>query len=161
MCVHAETCGLQLALEHNGDLYCCDHFVEPDHLLGNIAETPIQELIASSQQTRFGQDKRDTLTRYCRECDVRFACHGGCPKDRFATSPYGESGQNYLCPSYKSFFHHIDRPMRAMAALLAAGRPPSEVMDIYAVEDTHRGRNEPCTCGSGRKWKHCHGRAGD
>jgi uncharacterized protein len=159
MCVHAETCGLQLALEHNGDLYCCDHFVEPDYLLGNITETPMQHLIASSKQTRFGQDKRDTLTRYCLDCDVRFACNGGCPKDRFATSPYGESGQHYLCPSYKSFFQHVDRPMRAMAALLAAGRAPAELMGVYAAEDAHRGRNEPCTCGRGRKWKHCHGAA--
>ena len=107
MCVHAETCGLQLALEHNGDLYCCDHFVEPDYLLGNITETPMQQLVASSQQTKFGQDKRDTLTRYCLDCDVRFACNGGCPKDRFATSPYGESEQHYLCPSYKNFFRVI------------------------------------------------------
>jgi serine-type anaerobic sulfatase-maturating enzyme len=157
MCVHAETCGLQVALEHNGDLYCCDHFVEPDYLLGNIAETPMQQLITSPQQTKFGQDKRDTLTRYCLECDVRFACNGGCPKDRFATSPYGESGQHYLCPSYKSFFHHVDQPMRTMARLLADGRAPADLMQIYAREDSRRGRNEPCTCGSGRKWKHCHG----
>ncbi len=157
MCVHAETCGLQLALEHTGDLYCCDHFVEPDYLLGNIAETPMQELITSAKQTKFGQDKRDTLTQYCRDCDVRFACNGGCPKDRFATSPYGEKGQHYLCPSYQSFFHHVDRPMRIMADLLASNRAPAELMQVYSAEDAHRGRNEPCTCGSGRKWKHCHG----
>ena len=159
MCVHAETCGLQLALEHTGDLYCCDHFVEPDFLLGNITETPMQQLVASARQTTFGQDKRTTLTQYCLDCDVRFACNGGCPKDRFATSPYGESGQHYLCPSYKTFFHHIDRPMRTMAALLAAGRAPADLMGVYATEDAHRGRNEPCTCGSGRKWKHCHGQS--
>ena len=157
MCVHAETCGLQLALEHNGDLYCCDHFVEPDYLLGNIAETPMQQLITSSKQARFGQDKRDKLTQYCLDCDVRFACNGGCPKDRFATSPYGEPGQHYLCPGYKLFFHHTERPMRLMAGLLASGRAPAEVMDVYAAEDLRRGRNEPCPCGSGRKWKHCHG----
>ena len=159
MCVHAETCGLQLALEHNGDLYCCDHFVEPDYLLGNIAQTPMQELVASSRQTRFGEDKRDTLTRYCLDCDVRFACNGGCPKDRFATSPYGEPGQHYLCPGYKLFFAHVREPMRIMAGLLAAGRPPSELMAIYAGQDARRGRNEPCTCGRARKWKHCHGAA--
>jgi uncharacterized protein len=157
MCVHAETCGLQLALEHNGDLYCCDHFVEPDYLLGNISETPMQHLITSSKQTKFGRDKHDTLTQYCLDCDVRFACNGGCPKDRFATSPYGESGQHYLCPGYKAFFHHIGRPMRAMADLLAADRAPAELMQVYATEDSRRGRNDPCTCGSGRKWKHCHG----
>ena len=157
MCVHAETCGLQLALEHNGDLYCCDHFVEPDYLLGNIAETPMQQLVVSAQQKQFGQDKRDTLTQYCLDCDVRFACNGGCPKDRFATSPYGESGQHYLCPGYKAFFHHVEPPMRAMTELLAADRPPSDLMQVYATEDARRGRNDRCTCGSGRKWKHCHG----
>jgi uncharacterized protein len=119
----------------------------------------MQQLITSTKQVKFGQDKRDTLTQYCLDCDVRFACNGGCPKDRFAPSPYGEGGQHYLCPSYKSFFHHIDRPMRTMAALLAAGRAPAELMGAYAAEDAHRGRNEPCTCGSGRKWKQCHGGA--
>ncbi len=157
MCVHAETCGQQLALEHNGDLYCCDHYVEPDYLLGNITQTPMQQLIASAQQTKFGADKRDTLTQYCLDCDVRFACHGGCPKDRFATSPYGEPGQHYLCPGYKLFFHHIQRPMQTMAELLATNRAPAELMRAYAAADSARGRNDPCPCGSGRKWKHCHG----
>jgi serine-type anaerobic sulfatase-maturating enzyme len=77
MSLHAETCGLQLALEHNGDLYFCDHFVDPDYLLGNITETPMKQLITSSKQTRIGQDKRDTLTEYCLDCDARFACNGG------------------------------------------------------------------------------------
>jgi uncharacterized protein len=157
MCVHAETCGQQLALEHNGDLYCCDHYVEPDYLLGNITQTPMQQLIASAQQTKFGTDKRDTLTQYCLDCDVRFACHGGCPKDRFATSPYGEPGQHYLCPGYKLFFHHIQQPMQTMAELLAANRAPAELMRTYTAADATRGRNEPCPCGSGGKWKHCHG----
>ncbi|HEX7609920.1 MAG TPA: anaerobic sulfatase maturase [Solirubrobacteraceae bacterium] len=157
MCVHAETCGQQLALEHNGDLYCCDHFVEPDYLLGNISETPMTELLNSARQTAFGRDKRASLPRYCMDCDVRFACNGGCPKDRFARSPDGETGLHYLCPSYKDFFHHVSRPMGAMAELLAAGRAPAELMGAYAAEDAARGRNEPCTCGSGRKWKQCHG----
>jgi len=157
MCVHAETCGQQLALEHNGDLYCCDHYVEPGYLLGNIIQTPMQQLIASAQQTKFGADKRDTLTQYCLDCDVRFACHGGCPKDRFATSPYGEPGQHYLCPGYKLFFHHVRQPMQTMAGLLAADRAPAELMRVYTAADSARGRNEPCPCGSHRKWKHCHG----
>jgi uncharacterized protein len=89
---------------------------------------------------------------------VRFACHGGCPKDRFTTTPDGDPGLNYLCPSYKLFFHHVQEPMRLMADLLADDRPPSELMNVYATRDAGRGRNEPCTCGSGRKWKHCHGR---
>ena len=157
MCVHAETCGLQLALEHTGDLYSCDHYVEPGYLLGNIQDKHMLELIASPRQARFGQDKRDTLTQFCRDCDVRHACHGGCPKDRFATSPYGEPGQHYLCPGYKDFFHHIAKPMGTMAMLLRAGRAPAELMAVYAAQDSRRGRNDRCPCGSGRKWKRCHG----
>jgi len=157
MCVHAKTCGLQLAVEHTGDLYSCDHFVEPGYLLGNIRDKHMLELIVSPQQRKFGQDKHDTLTRYCRDCDVRFACNGGCPKDRFATSPDGEQGQHYLCPGYKTFFHHVRTPMETMAALLRANQAPSELMGVYAMQDARRGRNEPCTCGSDRKWKHCHG----
>jgi uncharacterized protein len=143
MCVHAKTCGLQLAIEHNGDLYSCDHFVEPRYRLGNIKETHLLKLVASPQQRKFGKDKFDTLTRFCLDCDVRFACHGGCPKDRFATSPYGEPGQHYLCPGYKDFFHHVERPMRIMADLLRADRPPAELMRVYASEDAARGRNDP------------------
>ena len=115
------------------------------------------ELVTSPQQRKFGQDKLDTLTRYCLDCDVRFACNGGCPKDRFATSPYGEAGQHYLCPSYKHFFHHVRRPMEIMCELLKANRAPAELMDRYAIEAAQRRRNDPCTCDSGRKWKHCHG----
>jgi uncharacterized protein len=157
LCVHSETCGLALAIEHTGDLFSCDHFVEPAFKLGNIKDKHMIELIASPQQKRFGLDKRDTLPRFCRECDVRFACHGGCPKDRFADDPYGEPGLNYLCPSFKAFFHHVDGPMRAMSELLTTGRAPSELVRAYATEDAERGRNEPCTCGSGRTWKTCHG----
>jgi len=157
LCVHSETCGLALAIEHTGDLYSCDHFVEPAFKLGNIRDKHMIELIASPQQKKFGLDKRDTLPRFCRECDVRFACHGGCPKDRFIDDPYGEPGLNYLCPSFKAFFHHVDGPMRAMSELLTAGRAPSELVRAYAAEDAERGRNEPCTCGSERSWKYCHG----
>lgn len=160
LCVHSETCGLALALEHTGDLYCCDHFVEPEYKLGNIRQTHMLELVAGERQRQFGLDKRDTLPRYCLECDVRFACHGGCPKDRFIETPEGDPGLNYLCAGYKAFFHHVDEPMRFMAERLARGGAPSEIVAEYARQDTRRGRNEPCTCGSGRKWKHCHGAAG-
>jgi uncharacterized protein len=165
LCVHSKTCGLALALEHNGDLYSCDHFVEPAYRLGNIAETPMIELVASSQQRKFGQDKFDALPRYCRECEVRFACHGGCPKDRFALTPDGEPGLNYLCAGYKLFFHHIDQPMRFMADMLRRGRAPAEIRQAYAIQDQRlrelfakAGRNDPCPCGSGKKFKQCHGR---
>ena len=101
--------------------------------------------------------KRDTLPKFCRECDVRFACHGGCPKDRFTTTPDGEPGLHYLCPSYKTFFGHIRPDMDEMVRLLHVGRAPSELVGRYAAADAKRGRNDPCTCGSGRKWKTCHG----
>ena len=156
LCVHSETCGLALALEHNGDLYSCDHYVEPAYKLGNIRDTKMIDLIVLPQQKQFGQAKRDTLPRYCLDCDVRFACHGGCPKDRFATTPDGEPGLHYLCPSYKAFFGHIRPAMDAMCDLLRAGRAPSELVARYAAADSRRGRNDPCPCGSGRKWKHCH-----
>jgi uncharacterized protein len=157
LCIHSETCGLALALEHTGDLYSCDHFVEPAYKLGNIRDTRMIDLIVLPQQRAFGEAKRDALPRFCRECDVRFACHGGCPKDRFTNDPYGEPGLHYLCPSYKAFFGHVRPTMDAMCELLRAGRAPSEMVGRYAAEDAKRGRNEPCTCGSGRKWKACHG----
>ncbi len=134
VCIFAETCGNALALEHNGDLYSCDHFVEPAYKLGNIRETHMIEMVASPQQVKFGLHKRDSLPRYCRECEVRFACHGECPKNRFISTPDGEPGLNYLCAGYKAFFNHINRPMAIMAALLKQGRYADEVMEILARE---------------------------
>jgi uncharacterized protein len=128
MCIFNETCGTALALEHNGDLYSCDHFVEPKYLLGNIQQTHMLTLVTSEQQRQFGLAKRDTLPRYCRECTVRFACHGECPKNRFIDTPDGEPGLNYLCAGYKAFFTHIDRPMQMMAELLRQGRFADEAM---------------------------------
>jgi uncharacterized protein len=163
MCVFAETCGNALAIEHNGDVYACDHFVEPRYLLGNIQERHLVELVASEKQRAFGVAKRETLPRYCRDCAVRFACHGECPKNRFGRTPDAEPGLNYLCAGYKAFFTHIDRPMQIMAHLYRRGRAPSEIMPLLAAEDArvralHVGRNEACPCGSGKKFKHCHGR---
>ncbi len=163
MCVFEETCGVGLALEHNGDLYSCDHFVEPDHLLGNIMETEITELAASGRQHKFGQDKSDSLPKVCRECDVLFACHGECPKNRFLTTPAGEPGLNYLCVGWKTFFHHIDFPMQILAGLIRRGYPASEVMRVLTLEEAFAkaGRNNPCPCGSGKKFKRCHGQRKD
>ena len=160
LCVHSETCGVALALEHTGDLYSCDHFVEPRFKLGNIKEQHMLELVNSPRQQQFGRDKLEKLPQFCLDCDVRFACHGGCPKDRFIETPSGDPGLNYLCAGFKEFFHHVERPMRLMASLLAEGRAPSELVGLYAAEDAKRGRNDPCSCGSGRKWKHCHGDLG-
>jgi uncharacterized protein len=138
LCIFAPTCGNALALEHNGDLYSCDHFVEQDYLLGNIQDVHMIELIASDKQRRFGQDKQESLPRYCRECEVRFACNGGCPRNRFLETPDNEPGLNYLCASYKLFFNHIDRPMRIMADLLHRGRYADEVMGILKAEHLNR-----------------------
>jgi len=163
VCVFSPTCGDAVALEHNGDLYSCDHYVEPDFKLGNIREQHIADMVSSDRQRKFGNDKQTTLPRFCRECDVRFACNGGCPKDRFATTPDGERGLNYLCGGYMKFFQHVDKPMRFMASRLKMGCAPSDIMQWYAAEDNKwrtaaakAGRNETCPCGSGRKAKHCH-----
>ena len=158
MCVFNETCGTGLAIEHNGDVYSCDHFVEPNYLLGNIQKDHLIELVASPQQIKFGQDKRDTLPRYCRECDVRFACHGECPKNRFIETPDGEPGLNYLCAGFKLFFQHVDFPMKLMAGLIRRGREAQEVMSILDRAFANADRNDPCPCGSGRKFKQCHDR---
>ena len=138
--------------------------MEPGYRLGNIGETHLAELVASDAQRRFGQDKLRSLPRYCFECDVRFACHGECPKNRFRTTPDGEPGLNYLCAGWKAFFHHVDRPMRLMASLLRRHRPAEEIMAILAREEAplrealaRAQRNDPCPCGSGRKFKYCHG----
>ena len=151
-CIFEETCGDALALEHNGDLYSCDHFVEPSHLLGNITETPMADLIASEQQARFGKDKHAGLPSRCRECEVLFACNGECPKNRFVTLD-DETGLNYLCEGYRSFFSYIDSAMRVLAGLYKSGRSPAEITDAFAKA----GRNDPCPCGSGKKFKACHG----
>jgi len=134
MCIFQKTCGDALAMEHNGDLYSCDHFVEPRFLLGNIREKHMVEMIASPQQRKFGWDKFDTLPKYCRECEVLFACYGECPRNRFIHTPDGEPGLNYLCAGYKYFFKHVDKPMKLMSDLLRQGRYADEVMGILAEQ---------------------------
>jgi len=165
LCVFSPTCGEAAALEHNGDLYSCDHFVEPKHLVGNILETPLSELMGSEKQRAFGRNKQDTLPQYCRDCRWLFACHGECPKNRVKETPDGEPGLNYLCEGLKAVFEHTEQPMQLMAQLVRRGRPAAEIMPIMAEVRKQReasfakvGRNDPCPCGSGRKFKHCHGR---
>lgn len=128
LCVFRENCGMALAIEHNGDLYSCDHFVYPENKLGNIMQSPMESLVGSPQQRRFGTAKRNTLPRYCRECEVRFACNGECPKHRFLTTPDGEPGLNYLCAGYKLFFNHIAPYMEFMAEELKNNGAPANVM---------------------------------
>lgn len=130
LCVFAETCGNALALEHNGDLYSCDHYVYPQFRLGNIAEDSIIELVESPEQRQFGQYKKDSLPAYCRRCEVRFACNGECPKHRFLKSPDGENGLNYLCEGYRKFFNYCDAPLRSIGKLLREGRPATDIMEM-------------------------------
>ncbi|MDP2013801.1 MAG: anaerobic sulfatase maturase [Actinomycetota bacterium] len=158
MCVHARTCGEAVALEHNGDLYSCDRYVEPEYLLGNITEgRTLLQMVDSSGQQAFGQAKESTLPSFCRTCDVRFACNGGCPKDRFGITPEGEPGLHFLCDGYQLFFRHIDEPMKVMVGLLRRGDDATGLRDWYAASDAKRARNDLCSCASGRKWKKCHG----
>jgi uncharacterized protein len=165
LCVFSETCGAALAIEHNGDLYSCDHYVYPDNKLGNIMERPLESMVSEPRQRKFGLDKRDTLPRYCRQCEVRFACNGECPKHRFIRTPDGEPGLNYLCAGYKMFFKHVDPYMRFMAEELRREKAPANVMEWARSRDASRpphgrvGRNDPCPCGSGKKFKKCCGRA--
>ena len=157
LCIHAPTCGYGPALEYNGDLYSCDHFVEPRFRLGNIHETHMLKMVASAQQRRFGDDKRDSLTAQCKSCAVRPLCNGGCPKDRFTTSRDGEPGQNYLCAGLELFFAHTMPAMRRMAELFQQGHPASEIMALIASEDAKNGPYQACPCGSGKKFRFCHG----
>jgi len=128
ICIFSENCGRALAIEHNGDVYSCDHYVYPRYRLGNLMNAALASLVDSPPQQAFGKAKSASLPRYCRECPVRFACHGECPKHRFLQTPDGEPGLNYLCAGYKKFFTHVDSPMKTMAALLAMQRAPAEIM---------------------------------
>jgi uncharacterized protein len=162
LCVFAETCGRAMVLEHNGDIYACDHFVYPSFRRGNLLKDGLRELVEAKAQRDFGEAKQSTLTETCRSCDVRFACNGGCPKHRFNTTRDGEPGLNYLCEGYRHFFRHIDPVMKTMAELVRQRRPAAEIMSILdrrktAGNQSAPRRNAACPCGSGRKYKHCCG----
>jgi uncharacterized protein len=128
VCVHARQCGRSLVIEHNGDVFACDHCVYPQSQLGNILADTLPEMAERSLKTRFGISKETALPRWCRECEVLAACQGGCPKHRFSTTYYNEPGLHYLCAGYKKFFLHIRKYLRAMAQLLENGLPVSLVM---------------------------------
>jgi len=159
LCIFRSTCGDVPVIEHNGDFYSCDHFVTPEHRLGNIRQTPLIELLESPAQRAFGQAKKETLPRYCRECEVRVMCNGGCLKDRIIRTPDGEAGLNYLCVGYKRFFTHCRPYVAQLATLRRAGQPPERLMQLTQAADVKArpkvGRNDPCLCGSGRKYKQC------
>lgn len=128
-CIVSPTCGKALTMEHNGDVYSCDHYVEPDHLLGNIQDTPLGALVSSEKQQRFGRSKLETLPSYCKKCPVLFACYGECPRNRFIKTPDGEDGLNYLCAGYRAFFTHVAPTMKRMADLIRRGRFADEIME--------------------------------
>jgi uncharacterized protein len=134
LCLFDETCGRALAIEHNGDVYSCDHFVYPHYRLGNIMNKSLGEMVDTPGQARFATNKRDRLPEYCRSCDVRFACNDECPKNRFAQTPDGDPGLNYLCPGYKEFFRHIDPAMRIMTDLIRRGRVPSGIKAVLKAD---------------------------
>lgn len=129
LCEFSFQCGNALALEHNGELFSCDHFVTPEHSLGDICRQPMSELAGSQHQQRFGASKHQELASSCKECEVLFACRGGCPKDRLIYEPEEKVPVNYLCPGYKMFLRHIGPDMRLMSDYLAKGLPPSRIME--------------------------------
>jgi len=128
VCIHAKQCGRSLVIEHNGDLFACDHYVYPQYLLGNILSDDLSEMVAASLQTGFGASKETALPRWCQECEVLPACQGGCPKHRFERTSYSEPGLHYLCAGYRKFFTHIRKYLHAMATLLEHGLPVTELM---------------------------------
>lgn len=130
VCTLAEECGHAGVMEFNGDVYSCDHFVYPEHRLGNLHDHTIIEMMYSDRQREFAKMKRQLLPRQCKECPFRFACHGECPKNRFTHDRYGEPGLNYLCEGYRRFFSHVAPYMDFMKAELEAQRPPANVMQF-------------------------------
>jgi len=158
LCIFQKTCGDVPVIEHNGDFFSCDHFVDAEHRLGNILETPFVELLESPVQRAFGQAKLDSLPHYCQICEVLAMCNGGCPKDRFLQTPDGEAGLNYLCAGYKRFFTHCRPFVRELAAQwrrqsLEGQTPLVRTTSVQVGPKT--GRNDPCPCGSGLKYKKC------
>ena len=158
LCIFKKTCGGVPVVEHNGDFYSCDHFVDERHHLGNIREIPLTELLDSKEQKAFGQAKLNTLPRYCLECEVRDMCNGECPKNRFMKAPDGERGLNYLCAGYKKFFNHCRPFVNEVATLwrqqnIYAQKPYDNTRSSGITSRV--GRNDPCPCGSGKKYKNC------
>ncbi len=171
LCVHAEACGRSTAMEHNGDLYTCDHWVFPEYRLGNVMEESVTAMVDGDFQTGFGLDKSRKLPGYCKRCKYLRFCNGACPKDRIKNTPDGEAGLHYLCEGYTMFFEHSAPVFEKMADCLRMGRPASDYRVIEQVKrqaqaaprpqqtqsarPASAGRNDPCPCGSGKKYKKC------
>jgi uncharacterized protein len=130
VCIFARQCGRAVAMEHNGDVYACDHYVYPAYRLGNVLEESIGAMVNRSVASGFGLHKEQTLPTYCRDCEVLNACWGGCPKHRFARTPSGEPGLHYLSSGYKSFFMHIRKYLSIFTKTLELGVPASEIMKV-------------------------------
>lgn len=159
LCWMAPTCGRVLIVEHDGGVYSCDHFVNPDHHIGDLETSELSALVDMPLQRQFGNDKRDRLPLRCRSCSWLAICNGGCPKDRFAMAEDGEPGLNYLCSGFRQFFAHAEQPLRQVIQLRKRGLTPNDIMTEIRTESLARwkgtGRNDPCPCGSGRKAKNC------
>jgi uncharacterized protein len=162
LCVFRKICGDAMIIEHNGDIYSCDHYVYPEYRLGNIMQNPLEDLVNSTQQRKFAKDKLALLPKYCTNCEVRFACNGECPKHRFIKTPDGEDGLNYLCAGYKKYFNHINVYMNYMVNAIKNKRQAANVIKWSLEKDKgfpslNPERNRPCPCGSGIKFKKCCG----
>ena len=159
LCIWRETCGDVVVVEHNGDFYSCDHFVNREHHLGNVRETTLSELLEKPALRAFGNNKRDTLPKYCRDCEVLSLCNGGCPKDRFVKTPDGEAGLNYLCAGLKKYFSYTAPFLRRMGEMWRAQGSIDGLMTELKKGDVESqpqaGRNDVCPCGSGKKYKKC------
>ena len=159
MCWMAPTCGRVLIVEHDGSVYSCDHFVTPEHRIGDLGTSPLRELVDSPVQRRFGEDKRDRLPGQCRSCRWLAVCNGSCPKDRFVVADDGVPGLNYLCKGLRHFFAHAEQPLKRVLEYRKRGLTPEIIMAKLRAELSVRwkgiGRNDPCPCGSGLKAKQC------
>jgi uncharacterized protein len=159
LCWMAPTCGRVLIIEHDGGVYACDHFVTPEHRIGDLETSVLSALVDSPIQRRFGSDKRDRLPAQCCSCSWLMVCNGGCPKDRFTLAEDGEPGLNYLCSGLRQFFAHAEQPLRQVMERRRRGLSPEAIMAELRAELQVRwrgiGRNDPCPCGSGRKAKDC------
>jgi uncharacterized protein len=159
LCWMSPTCGRALIVEQDGGVYACDHYVTPDHRIGDIHASDLGDLADSPVQRRFGDDKRDKLPALCRSCPWLAVCNGGCPKDRVALSDDGEPGLNHLCSGLRRFFAYIQPAAKLISLLSGQGYAPEAIMGELRAYMQSRwkgvGRNDPCPCGSGRKAKNC------
>ncbi|MCH8886879.1 MAG: anaerobic sulfatase maturase [SAR324 cluster bacterium] len=157
LCLYRETCGDSLVMEHNGDLFCCDHYLLEEYKPGNVREKSFKSLVDSPRMKKFAQAKKDSLPAWCHSCEVKFMCNGGCPKDRFIDAPDGEPGLNYLCEGLRHFFSHVRPRLENLDRALRSARrgAPPRQRKAAATGGASPARNAPCPCGSGRKFKQC------